>query len=178
MDKLKAKTLTNHDINYVLKKNGINCNIVKYRELKNFNNLYDLLGDDKCVVILYETKTNFGHWICVFENGEGDIEFFDSYGIFPDDENEFVPTDFKKLHGLYYPILSYFLYNSGKNIHFNEYFLQKHGKNINTCGRHVLTRLYFKKIPHRKYIKIFKDIIKYYGITPDDFVTIFTIFFI
>lgn len=174
--KLEEIPLSDRDLRILLSKFGVSCTICKYSGLAKFKTLDELLGKNRCAIILYETRQNFGHWVCVFENGNNHIEFFDSYGYFPDDERDFVPTAFRKVGNIDYPYLTYLLYDSNKHIHYNEYQLQEKGNNVNTCGRHVATRLAFKNIPHRKYISMINKIKK--EMTPDFFVTIFTHFYI
>jgi len=52
----------------------------------------------------------------------------------------------------------------------NAYPFQKDGTNVNTCGRHCTTRLYFKHLKLPQYIKLVKSS----GLSADEFVSGFT----
>ena len=71
-------------------------NVLMYKELKSFPNIESLLVDDSAV-ILYEKRPKNGHWVCLIRyinNGVPTIEFFDSYGIFPDKEKKYISDSF------------------------------------------------------------------------------------
>ena len=63
-------------------------NIFMYSDLGGIEDVDDLLKDDSCV-ILYENKPRNGHWVCLVRyKDKGTIEFFDSYGLFPDKQKD------------------------------------------------------------------------------------------
>ena len=71
-------------------------NVLLYRELKNINQIEQILKDNS-VVILYEKKPKRKHWICIIrylKNNIPTLEFFDSYGFFPDDEKKLINKKF------------------------------------------------------------------------------------
>ena len=77
------RALSDSDLRRIL---GHNTKIMKYSELSKFNDLNELLPDDRdYCVILYEDALNHGHWIALSKY-KGIFEFFDSYGISPDGE--------------------------------------------------------------------------------------------
>jgi len=157
----------------IMKQLKFKPNIIKYSDIHTYKNLDDLLGDDKACVILYLTRSDFGHWCCIYENDIGHIIFFDSYGYLPDDQLNFVESKvlrkrFKQDHRT----LTKFLYNSKKPVEYNEYKLQESKEGVATCGRWVITRLKYKNISVDKFAELFlsvKDIIK-----PDIIITILT----
>tara|TARA_R110002049_G_scaffold85169_4_gene216701 strand:- start:691 stop:1203 length:513 start_codon:yes stop_codon:yes gene_type:complete len=142
MDKEISKSLSGEDI---LKALDYKCNIVQYKDLKNYNNIDELLGPYKKCVILYHTRRNYGHFTCVYEYNNT-IFFFDSYGIIPDDELKFLHKDLKKELNSQHRHLTKLLYNQNKPVEYNEYQLQKREKNIATCGRWVILRLKYPSI--------------------------------
>lgn len=146
------KALTNHEI---LKMINHKANLLVYEDLQKYNNIDDVLGKYKALVLLYETRDNFGHWTCLFKVNSNTIEHFDSYGLKPDSELKFVPEYFRKIHYEDYPHLTALLYLSKYKVIYNEYELQKHGKGINTCGRWVVTRLNYRMIPQNVFAKFF-----------------------
>jgi len=54
--------------------------IVKYADLKNYKNLYELMPNkvDYCIVLL-EAQKNYGHWTILVRNGKN-FSYFNSYG--------------------------------------------------------------------------------------------------
>lgn len=133
------------------------ANLLTYTELQKYNNIDQVLGPYSALVLLYETSKNFGHWVCVFKVNENTIEHFDSYGLKPDDELKFIPEYFREVNYEEIPHLTYLLYNSGYNVIYNEFKLQKKKKGINTCGRWVATRLIYRMIPQKVFAKFFLE---------------------
>jgi len=132
------------------------CNIMTYPELNKYNSIRDVLGKYKALVILYLTSSNYGHWVCVFERDNNTIEFFDSYGYFPDDELNVIQDKVKRELNQMYPQLTKLLYNSGyKKIEYNEKQLQKFSPDINTCGRWVCIVLALRHMPLKQFQQIF-----------------------
>jgi len=155
--------------NKIMKLINKKANLMTYSELKKYDNLDEALGPHDALVLLYETRENFGHWVTIFRRGDL-IEHFDSYGYFPDDELKFIPEYFRKVNGLDYPHLTALMYESGYKPSYNEYVLQSDKRDVNTCGRWVVARLILRHLPLDKFVKLFKN--KDYS--PDFLVTIFT----
>ena len=74
----------------LLKQLDFKPNIITYDNIHLYKDLDELLGDSKACILLYLTKENYGHWCCVYENDDGHIIFFDSYGFIPDDQLNFI----------------------------------------------------------------------------------------
>lgn len=162
--KSKKYPLSNNDI-YKLVDGKVR--ILPYSELANYDDIDKVLGYHEAAVILYETKNNFGHWTLIFKNEDGKtIEHFDSYGLFPDDELKFVPENFRKENNEYYPILTYLLMKSPYKKVYNNHRLQEKDNDVNTCGRHVVSRLIYRDLDIDDYFKM----IKISGLKPDEFV--------
>ena len=149
------KSLSSLDIKKIL--NG-NVKIIIYPEIVDYKSIDDLLKPYDCVVILYmHNKIQngyYGHWCCIFRIDDKNIEFFDPYGIFPDDELDYnISTYFRKESGLEYPLLTYLLFYTGSKykLSYNEYVFQ--GKNVSTCGRHCAVRLLNKHLSLKEYKK-------------------------
>jgi len=145
-------------------------NIFPYSKIHTFNNIDEILGKYKRVILLYQTSLNFGHWCCLYEYC-GSICFFDSYGFIPDDELKFTPKDLKKELKQEYRYLTKLLYESGKPIQYNEYKLQIENDNINTCGRWCIIRLKYPKISIDNFYKIFNS---FKPIKPDFIISLIT----
>ena len=95
-------------------------------------------------LIHYETGSDnnarYGHWTCmVLDNYKKYITFFDSYGIFPDDELKKISLQYRKESGQQNRDLGVFLAKAIKNgykVFYNEHQLQEDRPGINTCGRY------------------------------------------
>jgi len=164
---LAKKSLSDSNIMTLIKGKA---RIISYPNLTKFNNLDDLMGKYNAVVILYETKKKFGHWTLLFKLNHDTVEFFDSYSMLPDDELKFIPHNFRMSNNELLPHLTYLLYSSGYQVEYNDYPLQNKKQGVNTCGRHVATRLLHRNLNIDEYVKM----IERTGMDTDDFVTLFT----
>ena len=135
-------------------RNNINANIVSFSDIKNYNNIDELLGFEGKCFILYETKKNMGHWTCLYKFNDT-IYFFDSYGNNIDLQLNFIPKQINKSLGQNHKNLIELLYKSPYKIEFNEYQLQKLGNGINTCGRWCLIRLQYPSISVKEFKNLF-----------------------
>jgi hypothetical protein len=102
------------------------------------------------------------------------IEFFDPYGLMPDMELKFAPSEFRDKVDENYPYLTDLLVKAGDKVEYNQHEFQKEAKGISTCGRHTACRLYFREWPLKKFIKMFGYHNKTYD--SDDLVTIWSEF--
>lgn len=145
--------------------------IVPYDEIHQYKTLDDLFGKDNRLIILYISSVNgnstSGHWTSlsrVHRNGKNIIEFNDSYSHPPDEALKFIPKSIKNKTHQNKNYLTKLLYDysliPGNEIHFNEEKMQRMGGNIATCGRHIMNRLYFYKVPLNKYQKVFERLKK------------------
>lgn len=132
-EKLKRTPLGDHEVSAYL--NG-NVKILKYNEIPNYRNIEELLKPYDAVVILLETKFDFGHWICLKKTGDV-ISFFDSYGDFPDQQKKFVNTKFLRDSGQKFNIICKMLDEASYKyvIEFSDRCLQNMDDlSIATCG--------------------------------------------
>lgn len=143
--------LSGTDIQTILKNK---CNVIEYSDLYNIDNLNDAFKND-CIVILYRSSPTSAHWCCVYRNKEG-ICFFDPYGLVIDSEIDEIKTENPYYANSYYPskrLIQLILKGNYKHINYNNYKLQEMKSNVNTCGRHVATRLLFKDDTLEEYVK-------------------------
>jgi hypothetical protein len=152
--KLENIALSNEEILQICNNKA---NLLTYPELHKYNDINQCLGKYGAVIILYETRKDYGHWVCVFKSAKNKLEFFDPYGLFPDEELKFIPEHFRKISNQQYPHLTYLLYKSNYLIEYNDHKLQKKLKNIATCGRHVGLRILLRKYNIDQYASLFKD---------------------
>ncbi len=112
--------------------------IVTFKEIANYETLEKLLHPYNKVVILFESKPNNGHWTCLFKNSEGEIYFFDSYGMKPESELRYSAGMNKYLNQRRNTLLRLF---DNHLVKYSDYQLQKWKKGTNTCGRYVIARM-------------------------------------
>lgn len=134
-----SQMLTGENINKKLK--GIEYQLILYPNLKNYNNLLDILDNEiSFAIILIETKDLTGHYVSLSRIHDN-IYYFDSYGIFPGKELPLIPMNERlKLHEIknyFVPLIDklpkqyIFQYNKIQFQNFGKMF----GYNIDTCGK-------------------------------------------
>lgn len=150
----------------IIKKYLPYAKIIKYSELKNYNNIEELLKKPlDYVIILYEQKINSGHWV-LLSRYDNTIEFFSSYGNFIDECLNWNTQDINNILGQDKPYLSILL-NKVKDkydIIYNSFdFQNKNNLDISTCGRWVILRVHtilLYKQPLTDFIKTIKKLKK------------------
>jgi len=139
--------------------------ITSYPDLANItdvNQLFDRKG--RAIVFFPQDGPTVGHWCCMIRDGRH-IEFFDSYGKYPDTQKP--DRQEQKELGMDRPLLTNLLENSGCRVIYNKVALQKTKDDVQTCGRHCVCRLLYSRYPIGRY----RAMIKSTGLTPDEFVT-------
>lgn len=128
--------------------------IYKYSQLKEFNSVDEILPNDKdFAFLLYEDSPNKGHWVCISKNN-GEYEFFDSYGGYPDSPLGWNNHNTNKLLGQGEKTLSKLFNNTKIKVIYNPVKYQEEADDVNTCGRHCVFRI--------KNIKDGKNLNQYY----------------
>lgn len=168
----KNIALSNYKVNELLKDK---TKILTYKQLPKFNNINDLLNPYNNFILLYLSKLNFGHWVCILKHKDR-IEFFDPYGgdTLPDSQLDKIRDIVKYQTNQNYPYLTKLLYDSNKPIEYNNYKFQKRENDINTCGRHCIVRVLLKDMLLDDYYIFMKELSDYYNLDYDDIVTIIT----
>lgn len=152
LDKYKDYPLSDADIRQLM---GNRCNIVRYRDIKKYNSIKQLLGTYECCFILYEWQERSGHW-CLLTKSKNEVEFFDPYSGIPDSELDQVPEDKRIELGENHPYLSDLLRNCKYEICYNEFQFQKLDKGIKTCGRWCCLRCLLKDMNLYDFQKFFQ----------------------
>jgi len=112
--------------------------IIKYSELDAYNDINDLLPNDKDFkIILTETKPNSGHWCVLLRKGKNVI-WFDSYAVPPDGELKFISRMMNKLlhqevHQIHRLLKTCKTY--GLKPEYNHHHYQSESEDVCTCGR-------------------------------------------
>jgi hypothetical protein len=167
MDKLKYYALSDADIQTIL---DPDTNIFTYPYLENVKHIDEVFDDHGRAMMLFLTKSqNAGHWIALIKKGKT-IEFFDPYGTPPDKQQKWLSK--RQLEELDQdkPLLTNLLKSSGYKIIYNKIPYQNDRDDINTCGRHAITRLLLKDLTPDEY----KKLVFSSQVSPDEFVTMLT----
>ena len=163
--KLIHKPLSDTDIRRIL---GEDTKVIKYSELAPINSLHELLPRPiEYCVILYEDSPNHGRWIALSKYNDM-FEHFDSYGIKPDNELHWINMKKRQMLKEDAPYLSNLLDNE-KYI-YNRVRYQETDSTVNTCGSHVVHRIY--RLKHNNmdleaYTEFMRSLKHDYGITYD-----------
>jgi hypothetical protein len=146
--------------------------IISYEEMENYKTIDDVFDNNDATIILYETKKNFGHWVLLLKEGN-ELEFFDSYGLKPDEELKYDNGYNAKIHnGVLVPHLTRLLNSSTYKLNYNKKRLQKLLKDMNTCGRWCVSRVLLRDQKLSKFQKLFTDNVNH---NPDFWVTAYTL---
>jgi len=133
--RLLSTMLSDDDMEHYI--GGSKAKILKYSELANYNNLADLLPENRDYrIILTESKRNCGHWCCIVRDGKT-ITWFDSYGVKPDGELRFIPTEVRRMLGETEHQLTRLFKTAdpGEQIIYNKKKFQSLDDSVDTCGR-------------------------------------------
>lgn len=147
--------------------------ILRYRDLKNYNTIEQLLPRDKSyVIILFEQLPNMGHWVGMLRYGNI-IEYYDSYAgpiehplIYSNGNNEAL----EQPNGLIKRLLD----NSNFKVVYNGMKVQGSDSDIKTCGRHIASRIKFLEdysMDLSQYNNFLKTMKKTLNTTTDDIIT-------
>ena len=141
---LKTEALSDSEINQHLP----NVKIVSHQELKNYNNIDELLPNtNDVVIIIWEREPNYGHWTLLGkyfdeETKKPTIEYYDSYGYEINEPLKWIDKKYK--HTIDdYPYLDHLLKNASKHydiVYNSKVFQEKKNENVATCGRHCISR--------------------------------------
>jgi len=158
---LESYALTDKDI-----REALGTNVFLYPDLYKVQHLDELFDDKGRFVLLYLTKSqNQGHWVAMLKKGNT-LEYFDSYGgHLPDTERQWLSQSKLRELNQDHPRFMELVANSGYKLSYNPYAYQDQTKHNNTCGRHVVARLYLHKLREKQY----RNLIKRTGLDPDEF---------
>jgi len=168
LEEVRSYPLSNDDINRILG----GTKIYSYPELAEFPTLDDALDSKGRMVVLYLTEDrNTGHWVCVWKDGKS-VRYFDPYGNAPEVPKSW-NTRLKNMRlGQAPNYMLKLLKGEGLPVFYNAHPYQHQGDDVNTCGRHVVTRLLLKDLGDEDYYELVKDS----DVNPDDFTSVATYF--
>lgn len=147
--------------------------IITYPQLHDYKTIEDALDEKGRLLILYLTEDEHtGHWVCLLKRrNTNTIEYFDPYGNYkPDEEGKWLSQADLVRFRQDCKYLTELLDKSQSRVVYNKVPFQKETTDMNTCGRHCVTRLYLKHLSLKEYTQMILDS----GTHPDDFVSAFT----
>lgn len=109
--------------------------LIYYDDLKNIRSPHQLFprGIDACILFYPNPKKKTGHWTILLNHpSRNSIEFFDPYGLLPDDQFDFGKSSTTK--GWLSNLLDQFHTQLGITIEYNPYSFQELGTPAATCG--------------------------------------------
>lgn len=142
--------------------------VLLYSQIADYDSIDDLLSPNGNVFILYQSKPRYGHWCCLFRRNKKNIQFFDSYGFFPDSEMKLINKNFLCESNQLRKHLSHLLINSHYTINYNDKPLQEFKKGVNTCGRWCLLRVANMHMTDKAFYNAVKEQSNELQCTPDE----------
>lgn len=132
--------------------------VVIYPDIGKYRTIDEFLYPFNAVFLLYESRPRWGHWNLIHKlPGTNIIECFDPYGTKIDHQLRHINPSFRKMSNQELPWLTYLLYNSPYEIHYNEHKFQKDAKNIKTCGRWAYIRYLYNYLSLEEFKDLFKN---------------------
>ena len=169
---IERYSLSDTDIRRIL---GRRCRIIKYNELSKYNDLNQLLPNDKdYVVILIESRPNTGHW-CSLSKFKNQYQWFDPYGYPIDADLKWTSMKMRKALHEDIPYLTKLLDKSNLDCIYNNIKYQEMDEDINTCGDHTAYYLYMminENMDLKDYYNFMKDLKRKSGYNYDELVSI------
>jgi len=148
------------------------ANIIMYDDLTIDDNILKVIGPTNRAILLFPTEAGSvnGHYLClIYYKDIKTLLHFDSYGLDVTEELRYSTSRHVKRNALGY------LYNKlrgyGIKVIFNTYKYQQMVNGMNTCGRHVATRLRFHYLNNNEYARL----MLHQSNSPDYLVTIITL---
>lgn len=133
--------LTGDDLRCLGDSVGASLTPLAYRHLRAddmIEHLIPTIGDG--IALLYEVTPNAGHWTLLMRPSANRVEFFDSYGLSPDSEEEAGALFSKRSGPLLIGILHEWSERTGGDVVVNGHQLQDLTPHDNVCGRWVFER--------------------------------------
>lgn len=141
--------------------------IIRYSELDDYDNIVDVLKPYNRTILLIEAeKTN--HWVLLQMVKDKFILFFDSYGIFPSNQYNYIPKSIQKMTNQDRNKLLRLLIDSPYNVHYSQYRFQKIKNYINTCGRWCCVKGLFMDMTEDDFRDMINNMMKETKLTSDE----------
>ena len=167
MEEVELNSISDTELKYYLP----DCNIKTYPELRNIKDIEELLPkNDSYFILLYLDTPNSGHWTTL-KRFNNDIEYFCSYGTYPDKQMNWYGKALREELGERELYLTKLLNKTGLNVNYNDIDYQnKDNLDIVTCGRHCINFIKSKK-DLKQYFKMMSKLKKDSGKDYDELVS-------
>jgi len=164
---VETNSISDSEIKYYLP----NCVIKTYPELENINDIEQLLPENSSYfILLYLDTENSGHWTTL-KRFNNDIQYFCSYGTYPDKQMNWYGKELRKELGETELYLTKLLNKTKLNVNYNDIDYQnKDNLDIVTCGRHCINFIKSKK-DLKQYFKMMSKLKKDSGKDYDELVS-------
>lgn len=147
--KILSYELNQSDIKAILG----SANIITYPNLRKYKTFDECFKQYDYFILFFETTNkDTGHWQTLFKdpNRPNTIQFFDSYGLKPSGDKNYIEKSILiKLNEIkpYLPdLIDYFIKVQNGKFYYNTYQYQSWAGNVSTCGRWVSVRLLNKHL--------------------------------
>jgi hypothetical protein len=161
LKKLLWYSLSDRDISNFF--NG-GINILRFSDLDDYDNIDDVIGDyERCALLFEADESN--HW-CLIQmvrppNKKPYILFFDSYGLIPENEFNYVPKSFMSISKQQRGTLIKLLIDQPLDVHYNNHKLQSmqeiDGQIPNDCGKWCCLIGLYNTLTEDQFAKQFYD---------------------
>jgi len=131
------------------------AHIMSYEQLHKYTTIDQVFGTKEAIILLYQTRQNFGHWTCLIKQSDSVLSFFDSYGFKIDSELKYADYNLRIHQGKVVPHLSHLILQSDYKVMSNTRRLQKFAKDINTCGRYTAMRVRLRHLNNDQFDRLF-----------------------
>ena len=167
MEEVELNSISDTELKYYLP----DCNIKTYPELRNIKDIEELLPkNDSYFILLYLDTPNSGHWTTL-KRFNNDIQYFCSYGTYPDKQMNWYGKELRKELGESELYLTKLLNKTGLNVNYNDIDYQnKDNLDIVTCGRWCIDFIKSKK-NLKEYYKMMSKLKKDTGKDYDELVS-------
>jgi len=147
--------------------------IILYHDLEGYHSIDEVLGSNGGAILLFQNESHdSGHWVSLFKRSSSNtIEFFDSYGLKPDQELKYAQYNIRIHDGKPVPHLSHLLEQSDYKVVYNKHKLQKWRRDVSTCGRWSAYRLRHRDLTMDEFARLFTGNRHY---EPDFWITVLT----
>lgn len=172
-----SQPLTDDDLKHFLGEN-VMSNIIKFSDLAKYKSINELLPNEKDYkIILIENSHNVGHWVVIMRYNKT-VEYFNSYGTNPLNDLEYVGKNNNMVLNQSKQYIKKLLDDAvikKYSVIYNKKRFQKLKSSINTCGRHVVSRIIGMKklnLDLEGYIKLLDKYKRKYKINYDQAITL------
>lgn len=172
---LENKCLSDQEIRHIL---GSNIKIITYPQLSKYSNIDQCFGAGNFFILFFEEDKEHwqvsGHWEFVQLLNNGNILFFDSYGLKVDECKKWLPQYTLMKLKEYPNYLTDLLSKSNRTVFYNPYKYQSFSSGVNTCGDFVCMRALCRNMNGLQFKNYLDELKRKYNVkTYDEAVTEF-----